>query len=457
MRVNPVFNPIKQLSLKKLIILSILLLTAISAFSQVNFESLSFDEALQRSKKSGKLIFLQLESDECLQCNEVADKAFNDVKLGSLLNQTFICIKLNKNHPDRQKVTTFFNKTSISFGSLFIAGDGSLIHTFTRTTTLAKAYEEEADKALSKAGEGIRLKNMEQEYNSGNRSIGFMEFYMKTMKSFQLNTDTLLDQYVSLLPEDSLKSMRTFAFVVSMTPLLESNAYEKLNLFYEAINKKKYNSNFPLHSTIKNQIGYKSLQKAITQKDEQYAIRTALFVKKIYLNDPEKASKAYDTYLLDYYNGINDTIRYLQQAANYYDRYYMGISADSVKKQDTLKMNELAKKQTPVMEKRGDSMVMRTQILYSSVAQSLSNKLSEAARKFLESTADNMYLSKALKWSEKALELYENYTTLNVYALLLYKTGNKKEAVSWQEKAILLKKKRGFDTKGLEKELNDMK
>jgi tetratricopeptide (TPR) repeat protein len=100
---------------------------------------------------------------------------------------------------------------------------------------------------------------------------------------------------------------------------------------------------------------------------------------------------------------------------------------------------------------------MRKQILYSSVAQSLSNNLSEAGRKFMEFTTDNTYLAKALKWSEKALELYENYTTLNVYALLLYKTGNKKEAVNWQEKAILFKKKRGFDTKSLEQELNDMK
>jgi tetratricopeptide (TPR) repeat protein len=443
--------------MKNIIILPILLLSYFSTFCQLKFENLSFDEALQQSKETGKLIFLQLESDECFQCNEVTDKAFSDVKLGNLLAETFICIKLNKNHPDRQKVAALFNKTSTSIGSLFIAGDGSLIHTYTRTTTSPKAYEEEVNKALSKAGEGIRLKNMEQEYNSGNRSIGFLELYMKMMKNFQLNTTKLLDEYVSLLNNDSLKSMRTFSFVVSMVPILESSAYEKLNLFYEALNKKNYNSNYPLHPSIKNQIAYKSLKKAILEKDEQYAIRTALFAKKIYLTEPEKASKTYESYLLDYYIGINDTMRYLQQASNYYDRYYMSLSADSIKKRDTLNMNELAKKQTPTMEKKGDSVVMRKQILYSSVAQSLSNNLSEAGRKFMEFTTDNTYLAKALKWSEKALELYENYTTLNVYALLLYKTGNKKEAVNWQEKAILFKKKRGFDTKSLEQELNDMK
>lgn len=55
-----------------------LLLGTIAAFSQLNFENLSFAAALERSSKTGKLIFLQFESDECLQCNEVADKAFKD-------------------------------------------------------------------------------------------------------------------------------------------------------------------------------------------------------------------------------------------------------------------------------------------------------------------------------------------------------------------------------------------
>ena len=443
--------------MKKELILPILLLFNISLFSQVNFEGLSLNEAMKKSKETGKLIFLQLESSDCLQCNEVADKAFSDKKLGELFNQIFICIKITPNHPDRENINALFNKTGGSMGSLFIASEGSLVHTFNKTTTKPDVYKEEADKALSKAGEGMRLKSMEQQYKDGNRSFGFLEFYMKTLKGFQLSTNELLDEYVTLLPNDSLKSKHCFVFIVSMTPLLESKAYDKLNEFYEVVNKKNYNFNYPLHPDIKNKIAYKSMRKAIIQKDEKYALRIALFAKNIYPKEPERAANSYDSRMLDYYIGINDTSKYLQQAANYYDKYFMQISVDSVLKKDTFNMNELAKKQPATIEKKGDSMVMRKQISYSSEAQKLSNQLSEAARIFWEFTDDSKYLTKALNWSAKALELYESFFALNNYALLLYKTGQKGEAISWQQKAIAFKKKWGLDTKTFDKELMEMK
>ncbi len=53
-------------------------MVAFSSFCQVNFENVSFDGALQKSKQTGKLVFLQFESANCEQCNEVADKAFED-------------------------------------------------------------------------------------------------------------------------------------------------------------------------------------------------------------------------------------------------------------------------------------------------------------------------------------------------------------------------------------------
>ena len=426
-------------------------------FSQVDFKTFSFDKALEQSQKTGKLIFLQFESADCDRCNEVAAKGFEDKELGEIIQQSFICLKISAGHPDRKRIATLYNKKKEGFGSLFISGDGALVHNYPGSTTFANKYKEEIDKALTKASEGVRLKNLEKMYAEGNRVLGFLEFYMQIRKNLQLNTDTLLDEYVSLLPDDSLGSIRTFAFVISMTPILETKAYEKLGSFYAAINKKNYSSGYPLHPDIKNRIANRSLQKAIAEKDEAFALRIALFSKNIYPKDPGKAAKAYDSRLLDYYNGVNDTTHYLQQATVYYDKYYMNISVDSIRRKDTSNMNQLAKKQVPTLEKKGDSLVKRIQIRYSPETQFLSNQLDNAARKFLELTKDPFYLVKALNWSTKAVELYDSYTAENTHALLLYKNGKKEEAIAWQEKAITLKKSRGLDTKELEKELADMK
>ncbi len=93
---------------------------------------------MQRSKQTGKFIFLQFESDGCNQCNEVADKAFENKKLSELLEQTFICIKITTDHPDRNKVSSLYNKKEDSFGSMFINSDGTLIHHYAGSTTYYK-------------------------------------------------------------------------------------------------------------------------------------------------------------------------------------------------------------------------------------------------------------------------------------------------------------------------------
>ena len=60
-------------------------------------------------------------------------------------------------------------------------------------------------------------------------------------------------------------------------------------------------------------------------------------------------------------------------------------------------------------------------------------------------------------WAKKANEFYEHYNSFNTLAQLYYKAGQKEEAIQAQEKAIALKKKMGFDTKDLEKELLDIR
>lgn len=43
------------------------------------------------------------------------------------------------------------------------------------------------------------------------------------------------------------------------------------------------------HSTFKTAIAYKSLKKAINEKDEVYAIKVADYSRNIYPKEPEKA------------------------------------------------------------------------------------------------------------------------------------------------------------------------
>jgi hypothetical protein len=159
--------------------------------------------------------------------------------------------------------------------------------------------------------------------------------------------------------------------------------------------------------------------------------------------------------MIDYYLETKDTLGYLNNSVSYYDNYYMTVSIDSVKRKDSVEMKMMLTKQIPVVTS-GDG-TFRPAIKYAPVSQSYNNDLDNAARNFYLMTNDSGYISKALSWAVRANEFFEKYTSLNTFALLLFKSGRKEEAIIWENKAILLKKMQGFDAIGLEKELDAMK
>jgi hypothetical protein len=427
----------------------------IPAFCQVQFENLSFDTALHRSRQTGKLIFLQYESANCNQCNEVADKAFINKELGGILAETFVCIKITPNHSDRNKIASVYNKNDDSFGSMFISADGNLVHNYSGSTTFINRYKEEIDQALFKAGEGIKANQLEKEYRTGNKSPELMEFLMKIKKSLNLETDSLLEEYVRLQPADSFKSVRTLAFIAQMGPMLDSKANAVLRADYTLFNKTWQSIELSERVKINSRIVYKSMQKAISQKDKIFAYRIANFRKRTYGNNTKGGEMAYAYEMAEYYLKTKDTTSYLISAVSYYDTYYMTVSVDSLKKKDSLEMKMMMARQVPTAKPEGGTF--QQVIKHSPIAQSYNNALDNASRNFYLMTDEPYYVAKALSWAERANMLYEKYTSLNTFALLLYKSGRKEEAITWQNKAIVFKKKMGYNTASLEKELADMK
>lgn len=441
--------------MKRNVFLSLLLLLGCCpVFSQVQFTATSFDAALETSAKTGKMIFLQYESNDCDQCNEVADKGFKDKKLGERVNAIFITIKIGADHPDRKRIAALYDKGKDAFGTLFIAPDKTLLHSFLKTTSMSATYNEEIDEALNKASEGVRLSTLLREYQGGNRHPLFLEEIMALKKELNLDTDTLLNEYAELLPKDSFTSVRTLVFMAKMAPVIDSRADNvmrtsiRFNEAWRTITlKERISINFF--------IVYKSMNKAIRKKNETYAYRVSAYRKYTYDNDQRGGQKASDDQMIRYYLETKDTLNYLIRSVYYYDNYYMTISVDSIKKKDSLSyatMHEKQKKETPPQ-----NGVHQQTFTFTPTTQYYGRELNNAASSFYDLTSDPLYIAKAIKWSERATQFFDNYIFMNTHAQLLYKAGKKEDAVTWQNKAIDAKKKAGYDTKKLDKELAEMK
>lgn len=61
----------------------------------IKFETLSFDEAIQKAKKENKLIFLDAYAAWCGPCKMMDRTTFKDEKVGDVFNKNFINIKID--------------------------------------------------------------------------------------------------------------------------------------------------------------------------------------------------------------------------------------------------------------------------------------------------------------------------------------------------------------------------
>jgi hypothetical protein len=84
------------------------------------------------------------------------------------------------------------------------------------------------------------------------------------------------------------------------------------------------------------------------------------------------------------------------------------------------------------------------------------NMLSNISWMVSSITSDTIYMKQALAWSKRSVSLREEPNNLSVYATLLFKMGNKSEAVEQEKKAIALAKERNVSATQYEDALKRM-
>lgn len=430
---------------------------SLSSYGQVAFQELSFDEALKRSYQESKIIFLQFESDDCVQCNEVADKGLSDAALSKKVSGAFLPVKISADHRDRAEIMARYNLEK-GFGTFFINHNGTLLHRFPRTTSRSVDYVEQLDMALNRAGEALKVDELEREFRNGNRSLGFLESLLLKKQSLGLSTASLLDEYVELLPADSLSSIYTLAFLARMIPIVDSKADKVMRKDQALFNKAWYTMSSAQRVSINRQIVYQSMEQAIAEKNEQKAFRVATFCGNTYGSNRKVAQMNFSKQLLRFYERSGDDKRYLQTAEPFYERYYLTISVDSIKGIDSAARAKMAA-QSPMRDTTMPDGTKRryTSFPYAPIVQHYAAELNNGAWNIYKRTTERYRLEAALKMSERALEFFESPEVLDTYAHVAYSLNDKAKAIQLEQRAIELRKQRGYPTKTQEVTLERMK
>jgi tetratricopeptide (TPR) repeat protein len=454
--------------MKKIILGLITLSIFGTAYGQkINYQK-TFEDALTKAKAEHKLVFVTIAPTPPktfeIQGRKVTYKSgIDETEAINFYNTNFVNYKASitdsASAPFRTKYQITFFPTY-----LFIDSRDNLVYSENSNSILAAKYITMGNNALAKLASGKTISAYEDRYRLGERLADFLKEYITLRQDLGLfDNAALADDYVDQLTIKSFQNYAEVLFVLKAGPYAYGKAY---NLCYT--NRKITDSIYkyePLavRTTINSRIIANTTNEAIKRKNAGMAQQAASFMSSSWSKqNPRQGYMASQSQMLYYYRSIKDTAAYYRQAGFFYDTYYMSISADSAKKLDTKRTENiqkmlLARYPTDTVRTvvKGPDSVKKiiTRITHigtpiqvsgngtvsNSVSSGTAMSLNNAAYEFYElGTHNQNYLTKALLWSKRAIELNPTAAYYDTEAHLLYRLGFFDEARSAQSKAIEL-------------------
>lgn len=403
----------------------------------IEFETGSWPEAIRKARKQRKLLFLHIDAPDCQHCNEVATKGFSSPALREKFAVNFVSYRTRSDEEVGRKALSRYEMKST--GSIFLDGDENLLLKHPGTTSFALAYLEAADKALVRRNE-TPIGVLEKQYASGNRQAAFLRNLVARRSELGLANDDVLDEYVRALPPDSLRTLSLQTFLFGQGPVLGSQADSVMHLDQERLNLVYASVAYEKAVETNNRIISKSAAKAIRERNQRLAFRTASFARATHQPNFQRGQRAFDWHLMNYHRGIADTAVYLALAQGYYNRHLMTVNVDSIRRLD----EAVFQQRMAAPPKPGVTRF----VAHQQVGQ-MTRELNEGAMSFVDMARRPEHWETALQWSARALEFSpEDSNVMDTHARLLYKLGRREEAITWMQKAIGIQNKHGFGAPG---------
>lgn len=425
------------------------LVTAINVPGQVKFSTLSIDDAARQAKAENKIILLMVESPDCNNCNALTTRALSGWQCKKALETSCILLKMNTLPERFTNPSNVYLLNNQFFGMLFLDANLDILHTpINGSTSSSDFYAEQIDKALQqKNSNGSTLATLKKAYYGSNPDFNTIRLLIEGIRKLNMEpSEGLLDDLAQRAPADSFSSVSFLQFVMRCAPMVNSFAQQSLNKLNKNIdnyNMAWYRMNPPERSAINNRILNKSMAKAIAEKDQSYAFRVASFSQEITRSHPENMQAMYQSALLRYYKGIKDTVNYMRTAIPHFDQLFSKANLYEIKDADSLAKMKLFKGMPSASNQDIANPFHSAQIVVSNRQMSpqgtyYASALNDGAWSVYLFSKDPVQLAKALSWAKRANELTESPEVMDTYGRLLYKTGNKEEAINWETKADAL-------------------
>jgi hypothetical protein len=426
-----------------LLFFTVCLFTLASA-QKIKYAS-SFENAKQLALQRNKPVAVLLTIEPPVNATDFY-KALKDEAVIEKLNNNFINFTIDRR--DTASAEIIRNFKIYRFPSfIFIDAKGGLMFSDVAPMSNKEMILKILDKAITATGQKS-LVEYDSLYKAGNHERFFLKEYILRRQAAGIYSNAdIIETYVAGLSVSDLKNYQEILFILKAGPLVDSSAYKLVQINKLIVDSVYKTEKLSDRIAFNNNIISNTMESAIKNKNYQRASAAAMFTRVTLMPDHQEGEKRYMTKLMEYYRAVKDTSMYLRYASNFYDRYYMLISADSIKKRDSLKYEKAKRNASVTAIVSSDSSVRKT-FSFAFAKNTDATALNNAAWTFYELAGNNQdYLLKALLWSKRSIELNPVAGFYDTYAHLLYRLKFFDEAESMQKKAVEIAKKENKETK----------
>jgi thioredoxin-related protein len=367
--------------MKKIISLA-LLVTSLVGYGQINFEEVEWEEALDLAKKQNKIIFLEAYATWSEPCQLLEKYTFGDLEVANFYNENFINLRLDmEQYPGIGLAEKY--QISIYPSLVFLNSDGELLHRGCGAME-ANEFLELGRQAM---GNG-HLNSYQQRFANGERSGDFLIEYLIAMEAGCLNAEGFAQKLLSAIELEDLVNEYTYQLIEEYQWDVYSREFEHLisnqDLFEKAVGKE----------IIQNKI----FNTFLTQYQEIYESEDLhLFGMRAFLKQLENTSF---------------------------------IGSDTLTTMANLHYSE-------IVEDWNNFSTFASQWVTMSGLDD-EEEINELAWKFYLFVDDVEQLRIALEWMRQVVDTNPSPSSIDTYASLTFKLGNRKKAIELEKQAITM-------------------
>lgn len=413
--------------MRTLIILFFLGIKTLVFTQGIAFET-DWKTAREKAKKGKKLIFVDYYADWSSDLYRFTKLIYSDSTIGDYFNQNFIAVKINAEKEDGKRLSDAYN-LNLSPRFLFIHADNLDVISKEFVSNNRQAFFETAKKAFQYK-DITPLSILQKKYDGGQRDKAFLENLMQRKSLCGINVKEEMKVYLQSFELDELSATIYDYHKYFVKIDFKSSDYA----FFKNAKRKKQISNFFIGGILGGSIG-NELDSVYKNKDFTLFNR---LLNEIRINEsPQKV----DYYKTKYAQGdTNNVLGLFNMTKRYIETYLKTDSVWEVHRQDSLYFADMLKPHYDNEDSLRQYMIKTNgfdffddfQESYKHQKASLrASSIAEIIEPLLLRLKDKNQLQSTLVLTKYAYDLMpESYQAKYVYALNLYKLGDKSKSIN---------------------------